>query len=194
MSSGTGLEEVLPGWFTPVFLCALVLGTVAINALTGYSAGLALQAVGLRIRRTISVLFDGTAAVALTLYALLVSDFLDTVSQVLQLTVILLGPSMAVYATDIVLRRNRYDGLALMDETPASPFWYRGGVNRAGAGALAAGVTAGALCVDTLYTGPVAGALGGIDLSLPAGMIVAALVYGLTMRRSAGVRAAREVA
>lgn len=189
----TSLQAVLPGWFTPVFLFALVLGTIAINALTGYSAGLALQAVGLRIRRTVSVLFDGTAAVALTLYALLISDFLDTVSQVLQLTVILLGPSMAVYATDIVLRRNRYDGLTLMDETPASPFWYRAGVNWAGAGALAAGITAGAVCVDnSLYTGPVAEVLGGVDLSLPAGMTVAAVGYGLAMRRSAGVRAVRE--
>ncbi|WP_308407575.1 hypothetical protein [Streptomyces olivochromogenes] len=88
---------------------------------------------------------------------------------------------------DIVLRRNRYDGLALMNESPSGPFWYTGGVNRAGA----AGVTAGALCVNTVYTGPVAAALDGIDLSLPAGMIVAATVYGITMRHSDTVRRAR---
>lgn len=41
-----GLEGLLPGWFVPLFLAALVLGTIAINALTAYSAGLALQAVG----------------------------------------------------------------------------------------------------------------------------------------------------
>ncbi|MFH8839901.1 purine-cytosine permease family protein [Streptomyces sp. NPDC017868] len=178
------LQEILPGWFVPVFLLALVLGTISINALTAYSAGLALQAVGLRIRRTVSVLFDGTVAVAATLYGLLVSNFLDTVSNALQVIVVLIGPLMAVYATDIVLRRNRYDGRALSDETPGSPFWFTGGVNRAGALSLLVGVASAALCVNTVYTGPVASALGGIDLSMPVGMVVAAGLYALLGRRA----------
>jgi purine-cytosine permease-like protein len=163
---------------------------LAINALTAYSAGLALQAVGVRIRRSRSVLVDGAAAVSLTLYGLLVSNFLDTVSNVLQLTVVL-GPAMAVYATDILIRRNRYDGPVLLDETTGSPFWYAAGVNPAGALALGSGVAAAALSVNTLYTGPVARALGGVDLALPAGMIVAACVYALMMRNSDNVLAAR---
>ncbi|MEU7036373.1 cytosine permease [Streptomyces sp. NPDC046237] len=180
----SALEQILPGWFTPVFLLALVLGTISINALTAYSAGLALQAVGIRIRRSLSVVVDGAVASALTLYALLVSNFLDTVSNVLQLTVVLLGPAMALYATDIWLRRNRYDGLALMDESPASPFWYTGGVHGAGALAVGAGVTAAALCVNTLYTGPIAAALGGVDLALPVGIVVTSACYGLLTRAS----------
>ncbi|MFJ4840398.1 purine-cytosine permease family protein [Streptomyces sp. NPDC088746] len=178
----TGLEQILPAWFTPVFLLALVLGTIAINALTSYSAGLALQAVGIRIRRTRSVLVDGAAAVSLTLYGLLISNFLDTVSNVLQLTVVLLGPAMAVYATDILLRRNRYDGPALMDETPGSRFWYTAGFNPAGAVALTGGVAAAALCVNTLYTGPVAQVLGGLDLALPVGIVVASVLYTVLTR------------
>ncbi|MGV9454532.1 purine-cytosine permease family protein [Streptomyces sp. NPDC003635] len=178
----SGLQGILPGWFDPVFLLALVLGTVAINALTAYSAGLALQAVGIRIRRSLSVLADGTVAVALTLYGLLVSDFLDTVSNVLQLTVVLLGPAVALYATDIVLRRNHYDGSALTDESRNSPFWYTGGVHLPGAAALAAGVTAAALCVNTVYTGPLAEVLGGLDLALPVGMTVSAGLYAMLGR------------
>ncbi|AJF64284.1 purine-cytosine permease family protein [Streptomyces vietnamensis] len=178
------LQGILPGWFVPIFLLALVLGTISINALTAYSAGLALQAVGMRIRRTVSVLFDGTVAVALTLYGLLVSNFLDTVSNALQVITVLIGPLMAVYAADIVLRRNRYDGRTLSDETPGSPFWFTGGVNWAGALSLLVGVAAAALCVNTVYTGPVATALGGVDLSLPVGMIVAAGLYAITGRRA----------
>ncbi|WP_411110725.1 purine-cytosine permease family protein [Streptomyces sp. c-19] len=187
----TALQEILPGWFVPVFLLALVLGTISINALTAYSAGLALQAVGFRIRRSVSVLFDGAVAVALTLYGLLVSHFLDTVSNALQVIVVLVGPLMAVYATDVLLRRGRYDGPALSDETPGSPFWYTAGVNPAGALALVAGVTAAALCVNTLYTGPIAAALGGVDLSLPVGMAVSAALYALLMRNDRTLRAAR---
>ncbi|MET9533516.1 cytosine permease [Streptomyces sp. NPDC006649] len=182
----SGLQKILPGWFDPFFLFALVLGTIAINALTSYSAGLALQAVGVRIRRSLSVIADGTAAVSLTLYGLLVSNFLDTVSNVLQLTVVLLGPAMAIYATDILLRRNRYDGPTLMDETPGSPFWYTAGVSTAGALALAGGVAVAALCVDTLYTGPIAQALGGVDLALPAGIVVASLLYAILLRSTGG--------
>ncbi|MEV6109501.1 cytosine permease [Streptomyces sp. NPDC051940] len=181
----TALEGILPGWFTPVFLVSVVLGTIAINAMTAYSSGLALQAVGVRLRRSVSVVIDGVFATALTLYALLVSDFLDTVSDVLQLTVVVVGPSMAIYATDIVLRRARYDGEALTDETPGSPFWYAGGVRWSGCAALVAGMAASALCANTLYTGPVADALGGVDLSLPAGAVVAAGLYGLLARRTA---------
>ncbi|MGW0550008.1 purine-cytosine permease family protein [Streptomyces altiplanensis] len=187
----TALEEILPGWLSPVFLLALVLGTISVNALTAYSAGLALQAVGIRIRRSLSVIVDGTVAVALTLYGLLVSHFLDTVSNALQLIVVLIGPLTAVYATDILLRRGRYDGLALSDETPRSPFWYTGGVNLAGASGVSAGVIAAALCVNTLYSGPIAGALGGVDLSLPVGMVVAAGVYAVMMRSSGTLRAVR---
>ncbi|MFF8412213.1 purine-cytosine permease family protein [Streptomyces omiyaensis] len=179
----TALQGILPGWFVPVFLLSLVLGTIAINALTAYSAGLALQAVGLRIRRTVSVLFDGAVAVALTLYGLLVSDFLDTVSNALQVITVLTGPMMCVYATDILLRRNRYDVAALSDETPGSPFWYVRGVNPAGVTALLGGVAAGALCVDSVYTGPVASAVG-MDLSLPVGMAVATLLYLVLGRRA----------
>jgi hypothetical protein len=49
-----------------------------------FSSDLALQAVGVRIRRSRSVALDGTLGVAMTLYALLVSNFLDTVASLLQ--------------------------------------------------------------------------------------------------------------
>ena len=183
------LQQILPGVVTPVFLLALVLGTVTVNALTAYSAGLALQAVGVRISRSRSVLLDGAASVGLTLYGLLISTFLDTVSNVLQLTVLLLGPSVAIYAVDIVRRRNSYDGIALSDESRGSRFWFRAGFAPAGTIALLAGVVAAALCVDTVYTGPVA-ALTGLDLALPAGVAVSAAVH-LTLSRRPAVRRAR---
>ncbi|WP_307718001.1 hypothetical protein [Streptomyces sp. V4I23] len=44
---------------------------------------------------------------------------------------------------------------------------------------------------NSLYTGPIAAALGGLDLSLPAGMIVSAVVYAVLMRNDRAVLAAR---
>ena len=93
-----------------------------------------------------------------------------------------LGPSIAIYGTDILLRRNRYDGEHLHDETPGSRYWYRNGVNWAGATALLLGTAAALLCVDTpVLVGPVATALDGADLSSLLGPAVAAAVYALGM-------------
>jgi NCS1 family nucleobase:cation symporter-1 len=141
------------------------------------------------MRRSRSVALDGGLGVALTLYALLVSNFLATVSSMLQLMVALLGPGIAIYAADILRRRNRYDGPGLSDQTRHGPFWYTAGVNWAGAIALLAGTAVASLCVSTpMYTGPIAQAAGGADLSLPSGMIVAAAVY-LAMMRSRRIAA-----
>jgi purine-cytosine permease-like protein len=121
--------------------------------------------------------------VVLTLYALLVSDFLDTVSNMLELMVALMGPSIAIYAPDILWRRNRYDGRELTDESRGSAFWYSGGVNWAGVTALVVATAVASQCVNTsMYTGPTARAAGGTDLSLPVGILVSAAVYVAMMR------------
>ncbi|MER5642726.1 cytosine permease [Kitasatospora sp. NPDC002227] len=97
--------------------------------------------------------------------------------------VALLGPSMAVYATDILRRRNRYDGPGLCDETPAGPFWYRSGINWAGVTALCAGTAVSTLSLaTTLFSGPIAAVLGGVDLSLATGILVTSGVYAGLMR------------
>ena len=99
---------------------------------------------------------------------------------------------MAIYATGILLRRNRYDGRDLSDQTRTGPFWYTAGVNWAGATALIPATAVASLCLATpLFTGPIARAAGGTDLFLPAGLLVSAAVYLLLMRgrggRSCGV-------
>jgi purine-cytosine permease-like protein len=179
----TSLRTLLPGWFYPVFLLLIMAGAMTNNVLTAYSTGLALQAVGIGWRRPVAVVFDSVIAVGITSYALFLSDFLDTLSSILELTVTFLGPSLAIYGVDIWLRRNRYDGLELHDETPGSRFWYWRGVNPAGAAAIIAGTTVALLCVNTgIYVGPVAGALDGADLSALAGPALAALIYASLAR------------
>lgn len=180
----TSLRTLLPGWFYPVFLLLVIAGAMTNNVLTAYSTGLALQAVGIGWRRPVAVVFDSVIAVGITSYALFLSDFLDTLSNILELTVTFLGPALAIYAVDIWLRGNRYDGLELHDETPGSRFWYWRGLNPAGAAAIIAGTAVALLCVSTsIYVGPVAGALDGADLSALAGPALAALIYASLARR-----------
>lgn len=174
----TNMRSILPSWFYAVFLLVVVVGSITNNVLTVYSSGLSLQAMGVRISRARSVIADAVLGGALGVAALASTSFLTSMSNVLALSVALLGPFAAVYGTDILLRRNRYDGPALQDTSPSSPYWFRNGFNWSGIIALATGAAAALLCVNTtLFVGPVASAIGGGDLSAFAGTAVAALVY-----------------
>jgi purine-cytosine permease-like protein len=179
----TTLAAIVPGWFYPVFLFVIVFSSLTNNVLTAYSSGLCLQAIGLRASRARTVVIDAVLSVGIAAYSLFVSDFIASLSNILAFTVVILAPSMALYVADIVLRRNRYDGRALHDETAAGRYWYRGGFNLAGTIAFALGIIASILCVNSsVYKGPLAHALGGADLSFLAGPIVTAAVYATLWR------------
>ena len=124
----TSFAAILPKWFYPVFLLVIIVSSITNNVITAYSSGLALQAVGIKARRAVTVRFDGVVAVSLTIYALFISNFFDALNNFLSLSVAVLGPCIAIYVTDSLLRRNQYDGLQLSDESPQSPFWYDHGV------------------------------------------------------------------
>lgn len=188
------LEGILPGWFGPVFLVAVILGTVANNAMTAYSSGLTLQAIGIKLPRTRTVLFDGTLGTLMTLYAVLVSNFLDTISTALQLAVVILGPVMSVYVADLIWRRNAYDGPGLADETPTSPYWYSAGINVVGVATLGAGILLSLMCASvTFFTGPIAHAISGVDISVWVGCLVPGAAYLLLMPRYRAAQRSRMV-
>jgi len=169
---------ILPHWAYLLFLAVIVVGTTTSNIMTTYSSGLILQAAGMTASRSKTVLFDGVIAVAIASYALFISSFFTTLMNFLPLSVALFAPTMAIYVCDILLRRNRYDGLALNDESPGGPYWYSGGVNRPAFVAQGLGTIVALLCINTpVFVGPVSAALAGADLSALAGPGVAAAVY-----------------
>lgn len=174
----TSFAAILPKWFYPVFLLVIIVSSITNNVLTAYSSGLALQAFGINARRAVTVSIDGIVAVSLTIYALFVSNFFDALNNFLSLSVAVLGPCIAIYVTDSLLRRNQYDGLQLSDESRQSVFWYRHGIYWPGVTAEACGTLAALLCINSpVFVGPVARALQGSDLSAVAGPAVAACVY-----------------
>ncbi|MER6996694.1 cytosine permease [Streptomyces sp. NPDC000410] len=177
------LESILPGWFVPVFVIAVVANTVANNGMTAYSAGLSIQSVGVRLARIPAVLTIGVLGTAMTLYAILVQDFLTSVNTMLQLVVVVTGPAMAVAVTDLVMRRNRYDGPDLLEQEHGGPFWYHRGVHWSGVLALVTGGLTSLMWVTTTFwTGPIAAATGDVDMAIPSGMAVAAAVYWASAR------------
>jgi NCS1 family nucleobase:cation symporter-1 len=189
-----GIETVIlgmiPAWLGPIFVIGVVVNTVALNGMTTYTSSMALQAIGIPIRRIPAAIVVGVIGTALTLYLVMSTTLLGAVNLMLQFLVIVMAPYMAVFAADIALRRNRYDGFDLFDTEPGGRFWYRHGWSVSGLTAIVLGAAASALCLSTdVWTGPISEAMGYVDLSIPAGMVVAASVYVLLNRGRRGAAA-----
>lgn len=177
------IEQQLPAWFSPIFAVAVVVGTIANNALTAYSSGLVLQTVGIKLRRSITVLADGIFGVIITLLAVLVWDFIDAMNTLLELIVVIVAPLMSLYLADMWLRRNKYDGRSLEAAKEGGPYWYTNGYNVEGIIAFLVGLVASVLTVYTdFYVGPINNLLGGIDISFEVGLLLPAAIYILTKR------------
>lgn len=179
------LFDLLPVWLGPLLVVGVVVNTIALNAMTAYTSSMALQAIGLRLRRIPATIVVGVVGTALTIYLVFTSSLLSAANLMLQFLVVVSGPAMAIFVVDVWLRGFRYDGEDLFDERPGGRFWYTGGWSLAGVGALLLGALATLLCLSTdVWVGPVAVALGGIDVSVPVGMIVSGGLYALLRRRT----------
>jgi nucleobase:cation symporter-1, NCS1 family len=189
------LFDLLPPWLAPLLVLGVVANTIALNAMTAYTSSMSLQAVGIPVRRITATVIVGVVGTAITVYLVLSTSFLDAVNLMLQFLVVVSGPAMAIYVADLIRRRNRYDGLDLFDERRGGRFWYTGGWSIPGFAALVVGGIATAQCLSTeVWTGAVSAALGGIDLSVPAGMLVSAALYLLLVRTPLGAERARPLA
>ena len=177
-------DRILPG-FGPILLVGALLGLVTIAALNFYGASLTLlsvcdtfRKVGNGVGRRIATL--GITAIASTVIALdSSSDFLTRFSELLSLLLYLFTPWTAVNLVDFYLvRRGHYSVREIFNPRGMYGRWQWRGLLAYGAG-FAAMVP----CFDTpFYTGPAARALGGIDLSMLVGLVVAAGVYLLACR------------
>lgn len=181
----SALLDLLPGWLVPLFVIGVIVNTVSLNGMTTYSASMAMQSVGFPVRRIPAAVVVGVLGTALTVYLVLSSSMLDAVNMLLQGVVVVIGPAMSIYVTDVILRRCSYGDTDLFDESRSGAFWFTGGWSLAGVAALLLGGTAATLCLTTeSWAGPVATRLGFVDLSVPAGVGVAAIVYGVLRQTS----------
>lgn len=186
----SALLGLLPAWLVPIFVVGVILNTISLNGMTTYTASMSLQSIGIPIRRIPSAIVVGVIGTLLTAYLVMSTSLLEAVNLMLQLLVLISGPTMAIFATDVIRRRNRYDGKDLFNQKPGGPFWYTGGWHVPGLLAAALGAGVGSLFLTSeFWTGPAAEAMGFIDLSVPASMIVTSAAYIALSHGSAGVRA-----
>jgi purine-cytosine permease-like protein len=125
-----------------------------------------------------------------SLYILFVQDFSAVLNDFIALLVVWVGPFGGVWICDGYLRRGNIDFRAIHSKGgPSGRYWGWHGVNLAGCVALLTGMlTAAMTMMSPLYNGPIAVALGGMDLSWLLGLPTAALVYYGMSRLTKGPR------
>jgi nucleobase:cation symporter-1, NCS1 family len=192
------LPRILPGWYLAPFLLVVILGATANNVLNIYTAGLGLLALRVDVRRWLAVCLVALIATVPTVIAVFLFNFMSLYDEWLSLTLIFLTPWGAILVTDYLLRRGRYVPEAL-HTWGSGPYWYRRGFNWPALGVLAVAMLAAvAVAHSTLWQSPVSRSwLGGADLSLFAGLVVASALYYVVARRRlrvAGGQAARAAA
>jgi nucleobase:cation symporter-1, NCS1 family len=174
-----GFQPLLAPWYYNIFVLVVLGGTITNNFLNTYSSGMSLLAVGLKISRPAAVIIDAVLATAAAAYAIFVYDFTTTFIGFLSLMVVWLAPWAGVYTADIWLRKARYVGTDLLSPTTKLGSVYNNGINMQGMVAWIAGVIVAVLCTsaDLFKSSFAEKFLGGADLSIVAGFIVAAVFY-----------------
>lgn len=197
----SGLPSAFPAWFIVPYLVFAIVQLFAINTLDLYSSGVTLQSLFPRLSRIHCVAIDTVVCAALAAYAVFSSRFSTLLYDFLLLIIVWLAPWCAIYLVDSWLRKNRYDGPALLSGDPDGRYFrgrggqdVRGGARRRGFHwpgiiAQAAGMVAAALWLNANppYVGPLASRIGGAtgsDFSVFLGLIVGGLTYWLLARRS----------
>jgi NCS1 nucleoside transporter family len=178
-------DAIVPG-LGKLLLVGGLLGLVTITALNFYGASLTLLSVAdtckpLECTTGKRLASLSIAAVAATGLALASSgNFIDRFSDLLAVLLYLFTPWTAINLVDFyVVRKGHYSIREIFNPDGMYGRW-----NWRGLAAYGVGFVVMIPCFSTgLYTGPVARALGGADISMLVGLPVAALVY-LSMCRS----------
>jgi nucleobase:cation symporter-1, NCS1 family len=188
----SGLPKVLPSGLLIPYLIFAIVTLFAVNTTDLYSSGLTLQTLGVRLKRWQCVIVDLVICAGLTLIVLFSNSFNRLFGEFLSLLVLWLAPWFGIYATDWLMRRNKYDNAALQNETGGA-YWGTRGFSIPGVVAMLVGMAAAAVWSDNpVFVGPLSNATSGSDLSAFTGVLVAALVYYVMKRQTRWVDGASD--
>jgi NCS1 family nucleobase:cation symporter-1 len=176
--TAAGVSTLLGGGLLGALaLLVIALAAVSSNAMNDYSGSLALQTVGVRLRRPVSAVLVTVLAFALILW-MHSGDLASKFQNVLLVVSYWIPPFLGVVVPDW-LRRTRPGR-----EVDVSAELTRPVRSWAALVAFVVGFAAAVPFMNTtVYTGPVAAALHGADLAYYAGFVVSLVVYLLLRGR-----------
>ncbi|WP_455921343.1 purine-cytosine permease family protein [Pseudomonas putida] len=178
-----GLLAVSPGWFfLPVCLLA-VIGGMSTGTTSLYGTGLDMSSVFPRLlSRVQATLMIGLMSIAFIFIGRFAFNLVQSVSTFVVLIITCTTPWMVIMLIGLLVRRGWYcpDDLQVFTRgEQGGRYWFHHGWNWRGLGAWIPSALVG-LCFVNLpgqFVGPLGDLAGGIDISLPVTLGLAAVVY-----------------
>nr|WP_314494679.1 cytosine permease [uncultured Pseudomonas sp.] len=178
-----GLLAISPSWFfLPVCLIALI-GGMSTGTTALYGTGLDMSSMFPRVlSRAVATLLIGVAAIAFIFIGRFAFNLVQSVSTFAVLIVTCTSPWMVIMILGLIVRRGHYHADDLQVFTRGERggrYWFQHGWNWRGLGAWIPSAALG-LCFVNLpgqFVGPLGDLAGGIDVSLPITLGMAALLY-----------------
>lgn len=177
-----GLLEVSPGWyFLPVCLIALI-GGMSTGTTALYGTGLDFSSVFPRFSRVQATIFIGVIAIGFIFVGRFAFDVVSSISMFATLIVTCTAPWMVVMMIGWFVRRGWYDSDSLQvfnRRQTGGRYWYGHGWNWRGlvAWLVPAGLGLSFVNLPGQFVGPLGELANGVDLSIPVGLGVAAVLY-----------------
>jgi purine-cytosine permease-like protein len=173
--------DAVPSWLLLPFVLAAVVGSLGQGGMNLYSMGLDLDAILPRLTRTQSTIAVALVATALVLLGEFVFSAESAVTTFVVVLTSLATPWAAVTMIGYLRTGGRFDEPSLQvfnRRETGGAYWFRAGWNIDAVVAWLAGSVVGVLSNSTeTWTGPIAEAAGGIDVSFVTSAVVASVVY-----------------
>ncbi|WP_447556300.1 purine-cytosine permease family protein [Vreelandella sp. EE22] len=180
------IRGMLPDWMAVPYLLAAFGGLLLSNNLSVYSAGLTTLTLGLRLKRVYAVVVDIVVIFAGSIYFMLIAgNFYGPFISFISLLAVPITAWVGIFLVDLI-HRQHYSGPDLLNVSPSSAYWYRGGVEWRALSSWAVAIVLG-FCFTTIgisgdvwFTGVLADSwLGRNGLGWIATFVVAAGSYSL---------------
>ena len=176
-----GVIDAVPSWLLLPFVLAAVVGSLGQGGMNLYSMGLDLDAILPRLTRTQSTIAVAVVATALVLLGEFVFSAEAAVTTFVVVLTSLATPWAAVTMIGYLRTGGRFDEPSLQvfnRRETGGAYWFRAGWNIDAVVAWFAGSAVGVLSNSTdSWTGPIAEAAGGIDVSFVTSAVAASVVY-----------------
>ncbi|MEU5692577.1 cytosine permease [Actinosynnema sp. NPDC020468] len=173
-----GLTEAVPPWFTLFVIVFGFFGTLPQGALCIYAAGITANSLARKASRVTCTVVMAVVGVAVLYVGAVAYNAIDSISTFILLLLALIAPWTAIMLVGFALRGGRYAPDELLD--PHGRYRFTAGVNLRALAAFVPAVVLGLLlAANPIYTGPLAGIAGGIDLSCIVPFVVAGGIYWL---------------
>ena len=176
------LIQLSPAWYAPLLMIVAFLGGLSTGTTSLYGTGLDFSSVFPRLSRVAASLLVGAVAFVFILAGRLLFDLTASVNAFIGAIVICTTPWMAIMMIGYVVRRGHYfpnDVQVFNQGRIGGRYWFASGVNWRPMTAWPVAAVVGLLFADypPLVVGPLHDVAGGIDISLPVSLALAAAIY-----------------